>query len=148
MRLNRASHVIQKRLSRTQMIPKDLTTVGMKLRNMSVMFCGIADFTEIAETADLVVFLSIVTEYFERVCKIVEVHYGVIDKIIEGSVMVLFGAENHQVCACHAALEILESLREFEKRWEECNFSKPQVNTILVSIVEKCFVDAWNPITV
>nr|CAG4719179.1 unnamed protein product [Naegleria fowleri] len=121
-------HVIQKRLSRTQMIPKDLTTVGMKSRNMSVMFCGILGFTEIAETADHVVFLNVVTEYFDRVCKIVEVHHGVVDKIIEGSVMVLFKEENHEVCACRAALEIIESLSEFEKRWEECNFPKLQVS--------------------
>ncbi|KAG2383103.1 hypothetical protein C9374_004440 [Naegleria lovaniensis] len=120
-------HIFQKRLSRTHSVPEDITKVGMKPRNMTVMFCGIVGFTEIAETANHVVFLNVVSEFFETVCRIAETHNGVVDKIIEGSVMVLFNEDHHEVCACRAALDILESLSEFEMKWKECNFPKLQV---------------------
>jgi len=103
------------------------TTIGMELQTLTVYNSDIVDFTAFAEKTETSIFLQMMTDYFSRMCKIIEYHQGLIDKFIGDSIMAFwneksFPVEEHEIRACKAALETFEILDELNTSWDEQNF--------------------------
>jgi adenylate cyclase len=96
--------------------------VEPKKTDITVMFSDIRGFTTISEkldAQDLAVFLN---EYLSDMTGIVFQHQGTLDKYIGDAVMAFWGAPyeeaEHAVRACNAALEMMERVRQMQKKWE------------------------------
>ncbi|KAG2374064.1 hypothetical protein C9374_011143 [Naegleria lovaniensis] len=123
-------HIVEKKMQ--SKLPEN-ARLGMSVRNMTVMFSGISNFTTLAENTDTSLFLEATTEFFEIVCRSVSVHGGIIDKIMEGTVMAFWNEEsfecpNHEICACRAALEIMEQVKAVEVLWKLRSYPKLHVH--------------------
>jgi adenylate cyclase len=90
--------------------------------DITVMFSDIRGFTTISEkldAQDLAIFLN---EYLSDMTQIVFNHQGTLDKYIGDAVMAFWGAPfeepGHASKACNAALEMMNRVREMQKKWQ------------------------------
>ncbi|KAF0978888.1 hypothetical protein FDP41_001958 [Naegleria fowleri] len=109
---------------------KPYSEIGMKSREMIVMFCGISNFATLSETANNSTFTNMVTDVFCTACHLIELHFGVVDKIVDGTIMAFWNDESfhesHEIHACRAALEIIEELKQIEEKpWKTLYGTKP-----------------------
>jgi class 3 adenylate cyclase len=95
--------------------------IGGKLKELTVFFSDIANFTAITEDLppnELTVQLS---EYFNAVTNILLEHKGTVDKYIGDAVMAFWGApidiEEHAFFACRAALACRREVDNLSARW-------------------------------
>lgn len=96
--------------------------IGGKLKELTVFFSDIANFTSITENLppnELTIQLS---EYFNEVTNTILDHKGTVDKYIGDAVMAFWGApvdmEDHAVIACRAALECRRRLEALSRKWK------------------------------
>jgi len=96
--------------------------VEPKKTDITVMFSDIRGFTTISEkldAQDLAVFLN---EYLSDMTRLVFEHHGTLDKYIGDAVMAFWGAPfeepGHAGRACHTALQMMDRVREMQKKWE------------------------------
>ena len=96
--------------------------IGGKLRELTVFFSDIADFTTITERLSPNELTLQLSEYFDGITATVMDHKGTVDKYIGDSVMAFWGApieiENQAAHACRAALECQRKVRELSKKWK------------------------------
>ncbi|KAL9657921.1 hypothetical protein ABK040_015976 [Willaertia magna] len=112
--------------------------IGMALRHMSVMFSDITDFTLLVEKTDTTTFLTIMTEYFSGMCQVIENHQGLVDKFIGDAVMGFFNERsfpivNHEIQACHAALDSFNVLQELNSKWKLCGYPEIDIHIVINS---------------
>lgn len=100
-------------LSQIEQSGHDLT-LGGETREITIMFCDIRDFTPLSETmaaAELVDFLN---EMFDSLGAEILEERGTIDKFIGDAIMAFWNAplttEDHEACACRAALGMRAAL--------------------------------------
>ncbi|WP_157016294.1 CHASE2 domain-containing protein [Mesorhizobium xinjiangense] len=93
--------------------------LGGEVRNITVLFMDIRNFTAISETlapADLVAFLN---RLFSPLSDIIQAHEGAIDKYIGDSIMAFWNAplsvEAHPRKACRAALKMVEAVEALNR---------------------------------
>lgn len=90
------------------------------LRRVTIWFCDIAGFTNLANFADAEAIHSMLNQFFEGVDGIVHSFGGTIDKHIGDNVMALFGApvahENDPERAVYAALSVHDWVADLSKR--------------------------------
>jgi adenylate cyclase len=96
--------------------------IGGKLRELTVFFSDVADFTNITEDLapnDLTRQLS---EYFDVMTEVILRYRGTVDKYIGDAVMSFWGApidlEDHALLACRAAIDCQRAVRELSQRWK------------------------------
>jgi adenylate cyclase len=88
---------------------------GGKLRELTLFFSDIADFTAISENLSPAQIVEELGDYFELVATIIESDFGgTLDKFVGDGVVAFFGAPkevpNHAELACRAALKIQAEL--------------------------------------
>lgn len=95
--------------------------IGGKLKELTVFFSDVADFTAITEDLppnELTIQLS---EYFNVMTKAIANHHGTVDKYIGDAVMAFWGAPvdlpDHALLACRAALACQRELAKLSEQW-------------------------------
>jgi class 3 adenylate cyclase len=95
--------------------------IGGKLKELTVFFSDIADFTTITEDLPPNELTLQLSEYFNEVTNIIMEHRGTVDKYIGDAVMAFWGApidmEDHALCACRAALACKKRIGDLSARW-------------------------------
>jgi adenylate cyclase len=109
--------------------PSKLKLGGDKKR-LSVMFSDIRGFTTISEKLSPENLVKLLNEYLTAMTNIVFKHDGLLDKYIGDAIMAVFGAPieqpDHAQRACRTAVEMMEKLRELQKKWAEEGW--PEIN--------------------
>lgn len=77
--------------------------LGGKKQEIVVFFSDIAGFTSMAEMLTTEDLMSLLSEYFDRLSKIIILNEGTIDKYIGDSIMALWGAPNEVLDPCAQA---------------------------------------------
>lgn len=96
-------------------ISSDITLVpGGERVEASVVFCALKGFKEFSQSASPEQTVNILGRLIEVADQVANRHGGVMDKLIEDTVMLVFrqhsGENDHVISACRAALEISQSL--------------------------------------
>jgi adenylate cyclase len=92
---------------------------GGKLRELTLFFSDIANFTKMSENLSPAEVVKELGDYFELITDIIENDFkGTLDKFVGDGVVAFFGApkqmSNHAEMACRAALKIQEKLFSLE----------------------------------
>ena len=92
--------------------------LGGEVKQATVFFGDIRNFTTLTEGMDPVDVIHFVNEYMTAMTSVLEQHHGVIDKYMGDEVMALFGApienEYHSLQAVLSGLVIVNKLKELE----------------------------------
>lgn len=109
---------------------KTLPELGGELKEITVLFSDIRNFTTISEKTPPEILVKWLNEYFSLMVPIVFKHNGTLDKFIGDAIMAFWGApledKNHSLNALNCAKEMLEVLKLWNKKREEENL--PQLN--------------------
>ncbi len=101
----------------------DLLKLGGHKKDVTVIFSDIRSFTTLSEGMDPEELVNFLNEYLSEMTGIIFKHRGVVDKYIGDAIMAFWGAPiddpDHPVLACETALEMLERLKDLNKRWRE-----------------------------
>lgn len=91
--------------------------LGGQVRNLTVMFCDLRNFTPLGETMPPADLVSMLNNLFSQFSDCVLDAQGTIDKFVGDSIMAFWNApletEDHRRMACMAALNIRKALVEF-----------------------------------
>ncbi len=103
----------------TMVASNKLPALGGEMREVTVFFTDIADFTAIAETMTPAALVALTNEYLSAMSDVVEEHGGYVDKFIGDSVVAVFGApvedSDHARNAVRAALRCNARLDELNR---------------------------------
>jgi adenylate cyclase len=95
---------------------------GGEIRNLTVLFSDIRDFTTYTERHEPQDVVQMLREYLTRMVDQVLAQQGTLDKFIGDGVMAVFGAPvpltDHAERACRAALGMMKELEMLRARWE------------------------------
>jgi adenylate cyclase len=95
---------------------------GGEMRNLTVLFSDIRDFTPYTERHPPQEVVQMLREYLTKMVDQVLAQQGTLDKFIGDGVMAIFGAPvplpNHAERACRAALGMIEELKTLQARWK------------------------------
>lgn len=122
-------------------VPKDIVKqllakeeeiiLGGEKKEITVLFSDITGFTKIAETVSTDLLVSLLTDYFGDLSKIILEHRGTIDKYIGDSIMAFWNAPqdmaNHVEKACEAALYCQTRLHSLNQKLKGQN--RPTLST-------------------
>jgi adenylate cyclase len=94
---------------------------GGELRNLTVLFSDIRDFTTYTERHPPEEVVHMLREYLTRMTDQVLAHQGTLDKFIGDAVMAIFGAPvpvaDHAERACRTALAMVTELEKLQTKW-------------------------------
>ena len=94
---------------------------GGELRNLTVLFSDIRDFTTFTEKNDPQLVVQMLREYLTEMTRIVIEEGGTLDKYIGDAVMAEFGAPiaypDHAVRGCRAALRMAAEVERLTAKW-------------------------------
>ncbi len=100
----------------------ELLSLGGEERELTVLFCDVADFTSISEGLSPTMLVSILNEYLTEMTDVVMEYSGIIDKYQGDALMAEFGAPvpfpDHALKCCMAALKMQSTLSDLRQRWE------------------------------
>lgn len=86
---------------------------------VTIMFADLSGFTALSEKLDPEEVRSLMNACFDELVPVVHRYEGTIDKFIGDEIMALFGAprahERHAELACHAALDLMSALEQFNR---------------------------------
>ncbi len=96
-------------------------TLEAEVRDLTVLFSDIRDFTSISEAMSAQGLSDLLNEYLTPMTNIIQKYHGTIDKYIGDAVMAFWGAPlrhpDHAKRALEAALEMLTTLKEMNKEF-------------------------------
>jgi adenylate cyclase len=102
--------------------PKMINLGGEK-RNITIFFSDIRGFTSISEKLIPEELVHLLNEYLTEMTSIIIKDEGLVDKYMGDAIMAFWGAPleqpNHAEKACSSSLEMMEKLREFQKKWKK-----------------------------
>ncbi len=111
-----APSVVENMLSSGQM-----PSFGGERRVLTILFSDIRRFTTFSESYEPEVVASRLSEYLTEMVDVVFKFNGTLDKFVGDELMALFGApyimKDHAERACFTAVEMIEKLRDIQKRW-------------------------------
>lgn len=97
--------------------------LGGEKKEITVFFSDIAGFTSFSEIHSTEVVMTLLSEYFDALSKIIIKEEGIIDKYIGDSIMAFWGAPleiaDHAIRACTAAIHCQAFLSKFNQKREE-----------------------------
>jgi adenylate cyclase len=100
----------------------DVAHIAGESKEISVLFVDICGFSGIAESmkpTDLMLYLS---EYFDKLTKVIYSKGGTLDKYIGDAIMCFWGApfddKKHALHACQCAMMFYDALKEINKNWK------------------------------
>lgn len=102
---------------------ENLPELGGEIKDITVLFSDIRDFTSISEKTPPEVLVKWLNEYFSLMVPIIFKYNGTLDKFIGDAIMAFWGAPlkdpNHSLNALNCAKEMLEELNKWNKIREE-----------------------------
>ncbi len=105
-------------LKKLEAAPEQLV-LGGELRDVSMMFLDIRNFTGISEKLGPTELVAFINQLFSPLSDIIQEHEGAIDKYIGDSIMAFWNApmdvKDHQRKACISALEILDAVEKLNR---------------------------------
>jgi adenylate cyclase len=111
-----APSVVEKMLS-----ANELPSYGGERKELTILFSDIRRFTKFSESHEPEVVVARLQEYLSEMVDIVFKYDGTLDKFVGDELMALFGAPfhyaDHAERACRTALEMIDVLRQIQKRW-------------------------------
>ena len=103
--------------------------LGGKKATVTVLFSDIRGFTSMSEQMSAQQVSEILNEYFTAMEPIISKYNGIINKFIGDAIMAVFGEpiqdKNHAQNAVKCAYEMLEKVKELQKKWVKEN--KPKI---------------------
>ncbi|OPZ69856.1 MAG: Adenylate cyclase 1 [bacterium ADurb.Bin478] len=113
-----APTVVEKMLS-----TGELPSYGGERKELTVLFSDIRKFTKFSESHEPEVVVSRLQEYLSEMVDVVFRYNGTLDKFVGDELMAVYGAPfhfpDHAERACRTALEMVETLRQIQKRWSQ-----------------------------
>ncbi|MFE3845737.1 CHASE2 domain-containing protein [Thermoplasmatota archaeon] len=101
----------------------DLINLGGEKRNITVFFSDIRGFTSISEKLSPENLVHLLNDYLTEMTSIIIKDEGLVDKYMGDAIMAFWGAPldqpDHPVMACSSSLEMLDKLRELQKKWKK-----------------------------
>lgn len=98
-------------------------SIGGERRPMSFLFTDIAGFTTLSESIESKRLATVLNEYLNEVCHIIQRYDGTVDKFIGDAVFAIFNAPHeqpdHEIRAARCAIEIDHFAEEFRRRQTE-----------------------------
>lgn len=102
--------------------PKSINLGGEK-RNITIFFSDIRGFTSISERLEPEKLVNLLNEYLSEMTTIIIKDQGLVDKYMGDAIMAFWGAPlnqpNHAEMACSSCIEMIEKLKDLQKRWKE-----------------------------
>ncbi|MGB2899988.1 MAG: CHASE2 domain-containing protein [Candidatus Acidiferrum sp.] len=96
--------------------------VEPKKTDITVMFSDIRGFTTISEKLDAQELALFLNQYLSDMTGLVFEHHGTLDKYIGDAVMAFWGAPfeepGHAARGCNTGLQMMDRVREMQKKWE------------------------------
>lgn len=101
--------------------PESINLGGEK-RNITIFFSDIRGFTAISERLEPEDLVHLLNEYLTEMTSIIIKDQGLVDKYMGDAIMAFWGAPldqpEHAEIACSSSLEMMERLRELQKKWK------------------------------
>jgi len=96
--------------------------LGGERKVLTVLFSDIRGFTHLSETLPPETLTKLLNLYLTPMTVTVFKYQGTLDKYMGDAIMAIFGApleqNDHAEKACHTALDMVEALKDLQKRWE------------------------------
>jgi adenylate cyclase len=106
-------------------------TLGGEKKEITIFFSDIAGFTSFSEDHSVEAAMTVLSEYFDGLSKIIIKEEGTIDKYIGDSIMAFWGAPleipDHAIRACNAAIKCQFFLHSFNQK--RVNKGEPELLT-------------------
>lgn len=106
--------------------------LGGDRKEVTILFADLKGFTSLSERLDQEKVVEILNAYFSHVTPLIFRHGGTLDKIMGDGLLALFGApishEKDPLLAVQAAIDIIQSLKSFNRLGESRNWPKLQVS--------------------
>ncbi len=100
----------------------DMINLGGAKRNITIFFSDIRGFTSISERLEPEELVHLLNEYLTEMTSIIIKDQGLVDKYMGDAIMAFWGAPldkpDHAETACSSSLEMVEKLRELQKKWK------------------------------
>lgn len=97
--------------------------LGGDKKDLSVLFSDIRGFTTISEKLTPEELVHLLNEYLTAMTDIVFKYDGLLDKYMGDAIMAVYGAPldqpDHRLRACRTALDMLEALKDLQKKWSD-----------------------------
>ena len=101
----------------------DRINLGGEKRNITIFFSDIRGFTSISERLDPEELVRLLNEYLTEMTSIIIKDQGLVDKYMGDAIMAFWGAPleqpDHTELACSSSLEMMDKLRELQKKWKK-----------------------------
>jgi adenylate cyclase len=101
----------------------DRINLGGEKRNITVFFSDIRGFTSISERLDPEDLVRLLNEYLTEMTSIIINDQGLVDKYMGDAIMAFWGAPldqpDHAEMACSSSLEMIDKLRDLQKKWKK-----------------------------
>eukprot|EP00727_Mastigamoeba_balamuthi_P010207 m51a1_g5809 putative adenylate guanylate cyclase (715) ;mRNA; r:140096-142331 len=114
--------VVSKIMSSSAPAAGDSGLVSVAMKRVTIMFCDIGRFSELAETLRAKAVVQMLSEWLGAYTKVIVRNNGVVDKYVGDCIMALWNApldtENPDAKACAAALEFEGALGALNRRFE------------------------------
>ena len=97
--------------------------LGGEVRELTLMFCDVRNFTSISEHLSAVELTHFINELLTPLSEIILAHRGTIDKYMGDAIMAFWNAPldepQHAEQACRAALEMTAGMEALNRDWEQ-----------------------------
>jgi adenylate cyclase len=117
------SHYLSPAMVKRLVANPGLVRLGGEVRDLTIMFCDIRDFTTISERMEATALTSLLNDFLTPMSEAVMENGGTIDKYIGDSIMAFWNAPldepNHAKLACRATLEMRRRLATLNKSLAE-----------------------------
>lgn len=101
----------------------DRINLGGEKRNITVFFSDIRGFTSISESISPEELVRLLNEYLTEMTSIIIKDQGLVDKYMGDAIMAFWGAPldqpDHAEMACSSSLEMIDKLRDLQKKWKK-----------------------------
>ena len=101
----------------------DKLNLGGEKRNITIFFSDIRGFTTISEKLEPEELVHLLNEYLTEMTSIITKDEGLVDKFMGDAIMAFWGAPldqpKHAEMACSSSLEMIEKLKELQKKWKK-----------------------------
>ena len=101
----------------------DKINLGGERRNITIFFSDIRGFTAISEELAPEELVHLLNEYLTEMTSIIIKDQGLVDKYMGDAIMAFWGAPldqpDHAEIACSSSLEMIDKLRELQKKWKQ-----------------------------
>ena len=113
------SHYLAPAMVKRLVANPSLLRLGGEVRNLTIMFCDIRDFTTISERMEATALTALLNDFLTPMTEAVMENGGTIDKYIGDSIMAFWNAPldepDHAALACRATLEMRRRLASLNK---------------------------------